>query len=108
MDRSGRDDSRVKRPISVTVANQRFQLKTEANPAYVRRLAAYVDEKLDEARRSGRTVATQSLALLAAMNIADELLQLRDSHEALKRDVRDRSRRILEYLASVTADSEAR
>ncbi len=88
----------MKRSVTVSVANQRLSLKTDAKPKYIKELAAYVDDKLAEAKKSGRTVTTQSLALLAAMSIADELLQLREEHDALKRRVRERSKRILDYL----------
>lgn len=47
---------------------------------------------------SGRRVTTQSLAILAAMNIADELYQLRESQKQLKQQVKERSERILRYL----------
>jgi cell division protein ZapA len=88
----------VKRSVTVSVANQQLSLKTDAKPTYVKELAAFVDEKLREAKKTGRTQTTQSLALLAALNIADELLQLRQSHDDLKREVRERSRRILQTL----------
>lgn len=54
--------------------------------------------KIEEARMSGRRVTTQSLAILAAMNIADELYQLRESQKQLKQQVKERSERILRYL----------
>ncbi|RMH42835.1 MAG: cell division protein ZapA [Deltaproteobacteria bacterium] len=88
----------MKRAVTVEVARQRLSLRTDAKPKYLKELAAYVDAKLDEARRSGRTQTTQSLALLAALNIADELHQLRASHETLKRQVKERSERILRAL----------
>ena len=94
----------MKRSVTVSVANQRFQLKTDAKTAYVKQLASFVDDKIAEAKRSGKTVTTQSLALLAAMNIADELLQLRESHATLQREVRERSERILQYLAAVVPE----
>ena len=61
--------------------------------------------KVEEARRSGRTVTTQSVALLAAMNIADELYQLRESQRQLKRQVRVKSQRILRYLDQATHEN---
>jgi cell division protein ZapA len=90
--------ARVKRSVTVNIGRQQFSLRTDANPSYVKELAAYVDQKLSDARQSGRTITTQSLALLAAMSIADELHQLRASHEALKRKVREKSKRILRSL----------
>ena len=98
---SGRMIADVKRSVTITIGGQRFQLKTDAKPKYVKELASFVNDQLEEARASGKTVTTQSLALLAAMNIADELLQLRLSHAALKREVREKSKKILQQLEQV-------
>lgn len=88
----------MKRSVTVTVANQRLSLKTDAKQSYVKALAELVDQRLAEVKRGGRTQTTQSIALLTALNIADELLQLREAHEDLKRKVRDKSQRILRAL----------
>lgn len=87
-----------KRSVTVEVAGQKFQLKTDAEEAYVQSLARFVTEKIDEVKKSSRTVATQALAVLAAMQVADELLQLRRDHKDLKKKVREKSRSILEML----------
>ena len=79
------------RSVRVSIAGQRFSVRTDAKPKYVRELAAFVNDKIEEAR-------TQSLALLAAMSIADELHQLRDSQAKLKRQVREKSAKILKFL----------
>lgn len=84
--------------MKITVAGQRLAVRTSAKPAYVRELADFVTDKMEEVRASGRHATTQSLALLAAMNIADELYRLREHQAKLKRQVRERSERILRYL----------
>lgn len=91
-------DGAVSRSVTVSVAGQKLKVRTDAKPKYVKELASFVEAKIKEAKRSGRTVTTQSLALLAAMNIADELFQLRSEQEDLKRQVREKSQRILRYL----------
>jgi len=88
----------VSRSVKVSVAGHRLAVRTSAKPAYVKELASFVTEKIEEAKASGRVVTTQSLALLAAMNIADELYRLREEQRRLKRDVFERSQRILRYL----------
>jgi cell division protein ZapA len=88
----------VTRSVKVSVAGQTLALRTDARPNYVKELAEFVNAKIDEIRASGRVVSTQSLALLAALHIADELHQLRDEQRDLKREVRERSERILRYL----------
>ncbi len=88
----------VSRSVKVTVAGTRLAIKTDAKPKYIKELAAYVTEKIDEIKASGKTATTQSLALLAAMSIADELYELRDEQSQLKREVRERTNRILRSL----------
>lgn len=88
----------MNRSVKVLVAGQRLAIRTSAQPAYVEELARFVTDKVEELRASGRAMTTQSLALLAAMNIADELYQLRERQEQLKRQVREKSERILRYL----------
>jgi cell division protein ZapA (FtsZ GTPase activity inhibitor) len=84
--------------VTVSVAGHDLALRTDAKAKYIKELAAYVTRKVEEARTKGRTVTTQSHALLAAMTIADELHQLRESHAKLQRSVRERTERILRYL----------
>jgi cell division protein ZapA len=49
------------------------------DPDHVRRLADHVNRTMAETAKSIRNVTTTKVAVLAAMNIADQLLTLRDS-----------------------------
>jgi cell division protein ZapA (FtsZ GTPase activity inhibitor) len=80
------------------VAGQQITLKTEAAATYVEDLASFVNAKIDEVRAGG-VVTTQALALVAALNIADELHRLRAREGSLRGEVRQRSRRMLRLLA---------
>lgn len=88
----------MSRPVKITLGGQKLSLRTDAKPRYIKELADYVNDKIDEARAPGKIATTQSLALLAAMTIADELFQLREEKERLERQVRERTQRILRYL----------
>lgn len=89
----------MSRSVRVSIAGFSLSVRTDAKASYVKELAAYVDDKLGEVRAGGgRTASTQALALLAAMSIADELHQLRDEKRQLEREVRERSKKILDYL----------
>ena len=88
----------TKRSVTVEVAGQKLTLKTEADEAYVKSLARLVTEKIDEAKASSRSVSTQALAVLAALNLADELLQTKRGTSELKRKVREKTRTLLEMF----------
>lgn len=95
------------RSVKVRIAGQDLAIRTTAGPRYVEELANLVNSRVDDAKRSGRVINTQSLALLAALNIADELLQLRAEQRDLKRQVKDKSERILRTLEQALAEAPA-
>lgn len=86
------------RLVKVSVAGNTLSIRTDAKAKYVKELAAYVSEKMSELNRAGRSQSTQSMALLAAMNIADELFQQRQEQEQLKRKVKEKAAKILRQL----------
>ena len=65
--------------VPVEIDGQRYPIRTALDPAYVTRLAAYVEQKMRAASDSTPTSDSVSLAVLAALNIADELFRCRDA-----------------------------
>ena len=88
----------AKRSVVVHIAGQRLVVRSDADEAYIQRLAGYVDERVGEVQRSSKRVPSQSLAILAALNVADELFQERDKRAELKQQIREKSRAVLSYL----------
>jgi len=67
------------RVIPVEIAGQRYPIRSTLDDQYVARLAIYVDEKMRAAADSTPSGDTLRLAVLAALNIADELFRCRDA-----------------------------
>jgi cell division protein ZapA len=63
----------------VEIHGQRYPIRSALEPDYVARLASYVDEKIRAAADSTPTGDSLRLAVLAALNIADELFRCRDT-----------------------------
>ena len=63
----------------VRILNQVYSVRSGDDPAYVRDLADYVDKKLHQVSDAAPTVDTLKVAILGALNIADELFRLRQS-----------------------------
>src|ERR1700740_3115923 len=63
--------------ISVDIYDQIYNLRG-TDPAYIERLAALVDAKMRAVAALGNTVDSLRVAVLAALNIADELCCARD------------------------------
>ncbi len=68
------------RVIPVDICGQRYPIRSTLEPEYVARLALYVDEKMRAAGDSTPTGDSLRLAVLAALNIADELFRCRDAN----------------------------
>jgi cell division protein ZapA len=95
----------VKRSVTVEVAGQKLTLRTDAGEEYLHALAAFVNEKIAEVKTSTRTFSTHALAILAALNIADELFQAREQKDDLRKRVREKAQRIGELLDKVPDES---
>ena len=76
------------------------------NPELVRQLADYVDRKMSETAKSIRNVTTSKVAVLAAMNLAEELFRLRDSVDHSTRTNADRLDKLI-ALSKLLAASPA-
>jgi cell division protein ZapA len=88
----------MKRQIAVNIFGQRYMLRADEDESTVRELAAYVDARLREVQKHTRTADTQTLAVLAALQIAEELHRERGDHAELRRRVREKSRTLLQLL----------
>jgi len=88
----------VKRSIAVQIAGVRYSLKTDEDERWVKTLAAYVDGKIREAQKHARSPDTQSIAVLIALQIAEELFRERRDSSELRRRIREKSQSLLDYL----------
>ena len=70
------DEGRV---IPVEIHGHRYPIRSTLDQDYVARLAAYVDAKMKAAADTTPTGDSLRLAVLAALNIADELFRCRDT-----------------------------
>jgi len=93
-------------PTKVQIFGQTYSIAGDLDPAYVQKLAAYVDEKMRVISDATSTVDTQKAAVLAALSIADELhsrLRERGEHEDLLREQAERCLTLVERALKQTA-----
>lgn len=101
-------------PVAVDIYDQIYHLRgTDA--AYIERLAHLVDSKMRAVSAHGGTVDSLRVAVLAAINIADELESLRQRFEHLagsvsqsQRNLRSRAGSLAHMLDEVLSDSDVR
>ena len=68
--------------VEVEIFGQTFRVAAgEATPAYIQQLAAYVDERMQAIALTTKTMSLNRMALLTALNIADDLIKLQNLYE---------------------------
>jgi len=77
--------------ISVEIQGQRYPIRSTLDHEYVARLASYVDEKMQAAADSTPTGDALRLAVLAALNVADELFRCRAADRARTGEIAERA-----------------
>ncbi len=68
----------------------KIRVKGEEDEKYISHLTAYVDQKMQEIAVKSKSTDPLKIAVLAALNIADEYHQLKARHESESKTVRDR------------------
>jgi cell division protein ZapA len=81
--------------VNVEIMGQSLVVASDDGDDWARTLAATVDEKIRTIRASSQTVNSVNLAILAALNFADELEHLRREHRALLSHLETLSERLL-------------
>jgi cell division protein ZapA len=84
--------------IQVNIYDQRYRISGELDEAYVQDLARYVDEKMRTVAEATKTVDSVRVAVLAALNIADELHALRDREAGSRAELRKRVTRCVRLV----------
>ena len=71
----------MKKPVDVEILGQKLVLRSEEEEVYVRKVADYVDIKMKEVLKGNQPVTKTNVAMLAALNIADEYYRLKDRYD---------------------------
>jgi len=91
MEKDGSVTETLPQTIKVEIYNHIYNIRGDDNNDYVQQLAAYVDEKMREISSNTLTVDSLRVAILAAVNIADELHQLKKQNEEMDKVLGERS-----------------
>jgi len=91
-------DNNPSQPYKVVIYNQTYNLRSDHDPAYIQDLAEYVDRRMNEIARATMTVDSLRVAILAALQIADDFFQARKELSATEEEIADRSAKYAELL----------
>ena len=86
--------------LKVNIYGQDYILKSTADQKYINKIAEYVNSKMKEIEETGLDANSQQLkiAVLSAMNIADELFQSLDKNNNIISTIETKGNAFIEYI----------
>ena len=63
--------------VNVSIMGKDYGIVSQVDPEYIKKAAVYLDEKMREVSENYPNITEAKIAVLAALNITDELFQAR-------------------------------
>ena len=70
---------------TVRIFGKDYPIASDQNPEYVQRLAEFVDRKMNEIANGGDSLTSSRVAVLACLNIADDLMRTKNEKDRFVR-----------------------
>jgi len=90
----------AKRSVSVRIRGHEFRVRSDDDEAALQRVAGYLDETMSKVEEKTGTVDSLSVAMLTALNLAREVVELREGQRGLGDDPK-RLRSLIDLAESV-------
>ena len=84
--------------VKVTVLGQEITIRSEASAEHTREVASYVDKTIRQIMNSGAIIEPSRAAVLAALQITDELFRARASQRTVDESMQSLSSEIRRWL----------
>jgi len=89
--------------VTVEIAGQRYPIRSSLDERYIAELAAYVDQKMRAAVTAAPESDTLGLAILVALNIADDVFRARQQQSSVHGELNERALHLEQLVDAVLA-----
>ena len=90
--------------VQVEIFGQTYSLRADADEAHVRKVADLVDLKMREVANGSHAVSTLQIAVLAAMDLASDMLQQQNGEVHLHEQVERRTGALLARIEELVSE----
>ena len=85
--------------VSISIFGQEYSVKAPADPEYIKKIGEYLDGKMREVQAGFTTTQSSTrIAILAAMNITDELFNSRQTNGTVDSEVEEKISTLIELI----------
>ena len=89
--------------VTVEIAGQRYPIRSGLDERYIAELAAYVDQKMRAAVNAAPESDMLGLAILVALNVADDYFRARQQQSSAHGELNERALRLEQIVDDVLA-----
>jgi cell division protein ZapA len=91
----------VKKRFHIEIMGQEFSVLSDAGEDHVARVVKYVTDKMTEIGKSSSNVTMLNVAVLTALNIADEFLKIKGVEEVTASNLESRYERLIHLINEI-------
>lgn len=84
--------------VKITIYGNTYNIQGDAPPQYIKELAEYVNSKMEDVAGNITSGNVVQIAILAALNIADEYFQVKDSKPASTGALEQKTKALISLL----------
>ena len=84
--------------VKVNIYGQTYNIRGDAPEEYILELAGYVNKKMEEVSNNVSNTNSLQIAILVALNIADEYFQSRKLNSGIEGCIEEKTREIISML----------
>ncbi len=99
------DQNNVQNSVNIVIHGQQYPISANGDEAYIREVAAYVDDRMSKLKDKAPSNTLVRLAVLAALNITDELFTLRKDNKSLIKRLEEKTTRMSNNLEEALVDN---
>ena len=91
-------EQRLKKRFNIKVMGQEFSVLSDRGDEYVEGVVKYVNDRAKELGFASKDIPNISIAILVALNIADEFFKLKEEKETFYNQLENRSQNLINYI----------
>jgi cell division protein ZapA len=91
----------LKRSFHIEILGQKLTVLSDSDEKAVAGVVQYVNDKVDEISKGGNNLNTLTIAVLAALNIADELFKAKGENNLISQQLENRTQELIDLIDRV-------
>lgn len=98
-------EERLKKRFDIKVMGREFSVLNDRGDKYVEGVVKYVNDRAEEMGNTSKDISTVNIAILVALNVADELFKLREEKEGFCSLLESKSEKLINYIEEISQEN---